>query len=195
MPHHLVDDIFPLYIHRITMVGLFHDRSPKSQVQAMTRTSIVSSWWTDQRHRKEVLGPLEQDLGISHFLRFFFPWNKPSSYGGLPHHFFKETYIYIYIYICTHEEPCVHMIYIYIYTYLTLLLLIVGVFLLLLMGSLTWLSRHHGSLTSTLFGGGKPNSRGKISTCPLAPVVHSSLWAQSLSGTPKVYSRHRDSQQ
>ena len=45
MPHHLVD-IFPLYIHRITMVGLLHDRSPKSQVQAMTRTSIVSSWWT-----------------------------------------------------------------------------------------------------------------------------------------------------
>ena len=37
--------------------------------------------------------------------------------------------------------------------------------------------------------------RGKISTCPLAPVVHSSLWAQSLSGTPKVYSSHRDSQQ
>ena len=163
--------------------------SPKSRLWPEQASSAVGG--LDQRHRKEVLGPLEQDLGISHFLRFFFPWNKPSSYGGLPHHFFKETYIYIYVHMKNH----VYIWYIYIYTYLTLLLLIVGVFLLLLMGSLTWLSRHHGSLTSTLFGGGKPNSRGKISTCPLAPVVHSSLWAQSLSGTPKVYSRHRDSQQ
>ena len=72
MPHHLVDDIFPLYIHRITMVGLFHDRSPKSQVQAMTRTSIVSSWWTGSTPPERSPRSLGARPGNLSFLAFLF---------------------------------------------------------------------------------------------------------------------------